>query len=84
MFKILVWDYLDVSNLWFEQAADKDNIEIVGKITPAEPVPKILLESDAWDWLLIFEQGTRNFFDATIHLLNLPPEKIIYAVDVSS
>ncbi len=84
MFKVLLWDYLDVSNLWFEQAADKDNIEIVGKITPAEPVPKILLEQDKWDWLLIFEQGMRNFFETTIELLNLPHEKIIYASDVNS
>lgn len=84
MFKVLLWDYLDVSNVWVEQVVDKKYTDIVGKITPAEPVPKILLEQDKWDWLLIFEQGMRNFFETTIELLNLPHEKIIYASDVNS
>ena len=84
MFKVLIWDYVGVSAQWFEQVADKKDIEVVGTITPTEPTPEILLKADAWDWLLIFEQGARNFFDATIQVLKLPLDKVIYALDINS
>ncbi|MBE8952856.1 MAG: hypothetical protein SR1Q7_06900 [Quinella sp. 1Q7] len=60
------------------------DVEIVHTITPAEPSPEILLRRDAWDWLLIFEQGARQFFVATIQLLKLPVDKVIYALDMNS
>ena len=84
MFKVLVWDYMGVSSQWLEQVADKKDIEIVGTITPSEAVPEILLKKDAWDWLLIFEQGMRNFFDVTTRILKLPLDKVIYALDMNS
>ena len=84
MFKILVWDYLGVSSQWLEQVADKKDVEIVGTITPSESAPEILLKKDAWDWLLIFEQGMRNFFDVTTRILKLSPDKVIYALDMNS
>ena len=84
MFKVLIWDYTGISAQWLEQVADKKDIEVVGTITPKEPVPEILLKRDAWDWLLIFEQGARNFFDATIQALRLPLDRIIYALDMNS
>ena len=43
MFKVLVWDYTGVSARWMERFVEK-NIELVGTITPAEPVPEILLK----------------------------------------
>ena len=84
MFKVLIWDYAGVSAQWLDQVADMKDIEVVDTIKPKEPVPEILLKRDAWDWLLIFEQGTRQFFDATIQTLQLPPERVIYALDVNS
>lgn len=33
---------------------------------------------------MIFEQGMRNFFDATIQTLRLPPDKVVYALDMNS
>ena len=84
MINVLIWDYVGVSAQWINDFTDKKDFHIVGTITPADPVPEILLQKDAWDWLLIFEQGTRNFFDATIRLLNLPPDKVIYALDINS
>lgn len=84
MFKVLIWDYVGASGQWLSQVADKKDIEIVGTITPKEPVSELLLKRDAWDWLLIFEQGTRQFFDATIQTLQLPPDRVIYALDISS
>lgn len=84
MFKILVWDYTGISAQWIDQFADKKFIDIVGTMTPQQPASEILLKRDAWDWLLIFEQSARNFFDATIQLLKLPLDKVIYALDINS
>ena len=84
MFKVLVWDYTGISAQWLEKIADMKDMEIVGTIKPSEPVPQILLETDKWNWLLIFEQGARNFFDITVEILNLPKDKIIYAYDINS
>lgn len=84
MFKVLVWDYTGISKQWLEQVADMKDIEVVDTITPAAPAPEILLKHDAWDWLLIFEQGMRNFFDATIQTLRLPLDRIVYALDMNS
>lgn len=84
MFKVLIWDYVGVSAQWLEQVADKKDIEVVGTITPTEPATEILLKKNAWDWLLIFEQGARNFFDTTIQVLKLPLEKVVYALDMNS
>ena len=84
MFKVLIWDYTGTSRKWLEQFAEIKDIEFVGAITPSKPTPEILLKQNAWDWLLIFEQGARNFFEATIQILNLPLDKVIYALDMSS
>ena len=84
MNRVLIWDYTGVSSQWLEQVADLRDIEIVGTITPSEPVPEILLKKDAWDWLLIFERGARSFFNATIQILNLSIDKAIYALDINS
>ena len=84
MFKVLVWDYTGISAQWLEQAADMKYVEVVGTITSKDRVPELLLKRDAWEWLLIFEQGMREFFDVTILALKLPPERVIYALDMNS
>ena len=84
MFKVLIWDYTGISSEWCKKFLDMTDVEIVHTITPAETAPEILLRTDAWDWLLIFEQGARNFFDAAIQLLKLPPDRVIYAFDIGS
>lgn len=84
MFKVLIWDYTGTSRKWLEQFAEIKDIEFVGAITPSKPTPEILLKQNAWDWLLIFEQGMRNFFDATIQVLKLPLDKVVYALDIQS
>lgn len=84
MFKVLVWDNLGMSNDWLNQVADMKDIEVVDTLTPEKPASEILLKRDAWDWLLIFEQGARQFFDATIQTLKLPLDRIVYALDIGS
>ena len=83
MNRVLIWDYTGISTQWLDQVADKNDIEVVATMTAKEPVPEILLKKNAWDWLLIFEQGMRNFFDTTIQALKLPLEKIVYALDMA-
>lgn len=83
MFKVLVWDYVGISTQWIKQFADRD-IKIVGTMTPQKNSSKLLLKRDAWDWLLIFEQGSRNFFESKIQSLKLPPDRVIYALDITS
>ena len=84
MFKVLIWDNLGMSNDWLNQVADMKDIEVVDTLTPEKPASEILLKRDAWDWLLIFEQGARQFFDATIQTLKLPLDRIVYALDIGS
>lgn len=84
LFKVLIWDYAGVSSHWLEQVINKKYVEVIGTITTAEPVPEILFKDDAWDWLLIFENGMRNFFDSAIRVSKLPPYKVIYALDINS
>ena len=71
MNRVLIWDYTGISAQWLDQVADKSDIEVVATMTPKESVPEILLKKNSWDWLLIFEQGMRNFFDTTIQALKL-------------
>lgn len=87
MFKFLVWDYVGISSQWLEQAADKKDIEVVGTITPFTPTQETLetlSKKNAWDWLLIFEQGTRNFFEEVIQALKLPLDRVVYALNINS
>lgn len=84
MFKILIWDYMGISEQWLEQFADTSCIEVVATMTPQEPASELLLKKDAWNWLLIFERDMRQFFDATIQMLNLPTDRVIYAMDMKS
>ena len=84
MFKVLLWDFTGASAQWLEQVADKKYINVVGTVTPEESAPEILLKTDAWDWLLIFEQGARQFFDVTVQMLRLPLDRVIYALDNNS
>lgn len=84
MFKILVWDFMGTSAQWIDQFIDKKDVEIVTTITPKEPPSEILLKRDAWDWLLIFEQNSKDFFDIAFKILGLPSDKVIYALDAES
>lgn len=84
MFKVLVWDFTGTSAQWIDNVVDKKDVEIVATITPNAPPSEILLKRDAWDWLLIFENGSREFFDVTVQILGLPVDRVIYALDINS
>ena len=80
--KILVCDYVGNSQQWLEQITLTKNYEVVGTITPASD-KNLMLEKN-WDYLLIFENGARQFFNAMIQFMNIAPEKVIFAMDLSS
>ena len=80
--KILVCDYLGNSQQWLEQITLTKNYEVVGTITPASD--KNLMLEKSWDYLLIFENGARQFFNTMIQFMNIAPERVIYALDLSS
>ena len=84
MFKILIWDYTGISAQWLKQAVDMKYIEVVRTIKPKEHLPEIFFDTNEWDWLLIFEQGMRDFFNTAIKMSRLPPERVIYALDLNS
>ena len=78
MQKVLIWDHTGNSSKWVENYLETKDTEIVRTITPKESAPEILLRTDSWDWLLIFEWKMRPIFDAIIQIMHLPPKKIIY------
>ena len=80
--KILICDYVGNSQQWLEQFTLTKNYEVVGTITPASD-KNLLLEKN-WDYLLIFEQGLRDFFEPMIVFMNIAPERVIFALDNSS
>ncbi len=80
--KILVCDYVGNSKQWLEQITITKNYEIVGTITPASD--KNLLLEKSWDYLFIFEQGARQFFNTMIQFMNIAAERVIFALDISS
>ena len=65
-----------------EQFTLTKNYEVVGTITPASD--KNLLTEKNWDYLLIFEQGARQFFNTMIQFMNIAPERVIFAMDIVS
>lgn len=80
--KILVCDYIGNSKQWLEQFTLTKNYEVAGTLNPSSD--KNLLFEKNWDYLLIFEQGARQFFNAMIQFMNIAPERVIFAQDASS
>lgn len=80
--KILVCDYTGISQQWLEQFTFIKNYEVVGTLTPASD-KNLMLEKN-WDYLLIFEQGARQFFNTMLKFMNIAAERVIFAMDISS
>ena len=80
--EILIWDYTGIAEKWLAQFAVKKNLEIVGTINPA--TDKKLLAENSWEYLLVFEQGARQFFVVLAQFMNISPERVIYALDWQS
>lgn len=81
--KILICDYVGNSKQWLDQFTIKKNYEVVGTITP-DSNQKSLLSEKSWDYLLIFEQNSRDFFKTLLQFFNIAEERTIYAMDYKS
>ena len=80
--KVLVCDYVGNSAQWIDENVIKENFEIVGTMNPT--TDKKLLSENSWDYLLIFENGARPFFNTLMQFMNISPERFIFALDAGS
>ena len=80
--KVLICDYVGNSAQWLQNFTLRGNFEIVETLTPDSD--KKLLAENFWDYLLIFENGARNFFDVMAQFMKIDVKKIIYALDWNS
>ena len=80
--KVLVCDYMGISDKWLEQFAIKENLEVVGTIS--QTTDKKLLAENSWEYLLVFEQGARQFFAVLTQFMNIPENRVVYALDWES
>ena len=81
--KVLICDYTGNSAQWIEEFVIKENLEVVGTITSATD-KNLLAEKSSWEYLLIFEQGNKKFFMSLAHFMNIPPQRVIFALDWKS
>ena len=81
--KVLICDYTGNSSKWIDEFIIKENLEVVGTITPATD-KNLLAEKSSWEYLLIFEQGNKKFFMSLAHFMNIPPQRVIFALDWNS
>ena len=80
--KVLICDYLGIANQWLDNFTIRKNFEIVGTITPeTDKNQNALLADNSWDYLLIFENGTRQFFMMMTQFMKISAERVIYALD---
>lgn len=80
--KVLVCDYTGISAQWLNDFAIKENLEVVGTITP--DTDKKLLAENSWEYLLVFENGARQFFALLAQFMNIPANRVVYALDWNS
>lgn len=82
--KVLLCDYVGNSAQWIEKFAIKENLEVVGTITPSTD-KKLLTENSSWEYLLVFEDGLQKFFLSTVaQPAKISENRIIFALDWSS
>ena len=87
MFKVLIWDYTGTSAQWTNEFLRKDAVEIIRTLRPDDSDQAEVVMRGDWNFVLIFEQGTREIFDDmlnTMRAMNLSTENIIFVGDFLS
>ena len=83
--KIVACDCLGISEEWFNQFAVKEKLNIIKTIFPNSNQGYLEFpEENEWDYLIIFEQGMRKFFDNALKFFQIPNTRYIYALDWNS
>ena len=80
--KVLICDYTGNSAQWIDEFIIKENLEVIGTITPS--TDKKLLAENSWEYLLVFENNSRQFFMALMQFMNIPLNRVIFAFDPDS
>ena len=80
--KILICDYVGNSEQWLKNYAVRENFDVVATLLPNSD--KNLLLENSWEYLLIFENGLRDFFDSMLLFMNIPKERVIYPLNLLS
>lgn len=86
MFKVLIWDYTGISAQWTDNFLRKD-VEIIRTLHPDDTDQAEVVLRGEWNFVLIFEQGTRKIFDDmlnTMRAMNFSTENIIFAEEIQS
>ena len=84
MIKLLVFDYVGQSKPWIQEFINLDKVKVTRTILLSDKAQDKLVTKTNWDYILVFEQNMRNIFQETISKLKISPQKIIYAMDLSS
>ena len=87
MFKVLIWDYIGTSAQWTDDFLRKDAVEIIRTLHPNDNDQAEVVLRGEWNFLLIFERGTREIFNDmlnTMRAINFSTENIIFAGDFLS
>lgn len=80
--KVLICDFTGNSAQWIDEFINKENFEVVGTITPS--TDKKLLAENSWEYLLVFESNSRQFFMTLMQFMNIPLNRVIFAFDPDS
>ncbi len=78
--KLLILDATGVSAAWLAEDARADDIEIIQTILLALPDHEQLNLDADWDYLLIFDLEHIDRFNSLCRSLQIPPERVIYAL----
>ncbi len=85
--RVVIWDITGAGMMWMDLHADRiDLLELVsadGKKEGTIPL-KVLAETDDWDWLFVFELGTRSYVNRVLEIQGIPKEKVLYPLDMGS
>ena len=86
MLKVVLWDYTGESEACAKGHL-RDDIEIIRTLRPDDPDQAEVIMRGDWDFVLIFEQGQREFFDEIFKIMkamNVSTKNIIFAKDMCS
>ena len=86
MFKVVLWDYTGESDACARYYLRND-VKIIRTLRPNDPDQAEVIMRGDWDFVLIFEQGQREFFNEIFKIMqtmNVSTKNIIFAKDVYS
>ena len=84
MFKVVLWDYTGESEACAKGYL-RDDLEIIRTLRPNDPDQAEVIMRGDWDFVLIFENGQREYFNEIFKIMqamNVSTENIVFAKDI--